>query len=66
MGPFPRFSWSTSWSCSNYHLFHAVRAELLRRLGRMPEAAAAYHAAIGRCGNAREQDFLRQQLRTVE
>jgi RNA polymerase sigma-70 factor, ECF subfamily len=51
---------------SNYHLFHAVRADMFRRLGRMPEAAAAYHAAIARCGNSRELDFLRQQLRMVE
>jgi RNA polymerase sigma-70 factor, ECF subfamily len=51
---------------SNYHLFHAVRADLLRRVGRRPEAAAAYHAAIARCGNTRELDFLRQQLRMVE
>ena len=31
-----------------YHLFHAVRADLLRRLGRDDEAAAAYEAAIAR------------------
>ena len=48
-----------------YYLFHAVRAELLRRLGRMPEAAAAYEAAIGRCGNAREKQFLEAQLQAV-
>ncbi len=49
----------------DYHLFHAVRAELLRRLGRMPEAAAAYEAAIERCGNAREKQFLEQQMQAV-
>jgi RNA polymerase sigma-70 factor (ECF subfamily) len=48
-----------------YYLFHAVRAELLRRLGRMPEAAAAYEAAIERCGNAREKQFLQQQMQAV-
>jgi RNA polymerase sigma-70 factor, ECF subfamily len=51
---------------SDYHRFHAVRADLLRRLGRMPEAADAYRAAIERCDNARELDFLRRQLRTAE
>ena len=30
----------------HYHLFHAVRADLLRRLGRDADAAAAYQAAI--------------------
>jgi RNA polymerase sigma-70 factor (ECF subfamily) len=50
---------------SNYHPFHAVRADLLHRLGRMPESAAAYQAAIERCGNAREREFLSTQLRGV-
>jgi RNA polymerase sigma-70 factor (ECF subfamily) len=47
----------------NYHLYHAVRADLLRRLGRAEEAAAAYEAAIVRTSNATERDFLQQQLR---
>jgi RNA polymerase sigma-70 factor, ECF subfamily len=47
---------------SNYHLFHAVRADLLRRLGRDADAVSAYRAAIERCGNAREKEFLQEQL----
>ena len=43
------------------HLWHAIRADLLRRLGRAPEAAEAYAAAIGRAGNARERAFLQRQ-----
>ena len=43
------------------HLFHAIRADLLRRLGRLPEAAAAYAAAITHAGNARERAFLERQ-----
>jgi RNA polymerase sigma-70 factor (ECF subfamily) len=43
------------------HLFHAIRAELLRRLGRDGDAALAYEAAIARTGNAAERDFLRRQ-----
>jgi RNA polymerase sigma-70 factor, ECF subfamily len=43
-----------------YHLFHAIRANLLRRLGRTAEAAAAYEAAIARTDNAAERDFLRR------
>ena len=46
---------------SRYHVFHAVRADLLRRLGRDAEAAAAYDAAIDRVGNASERDFLRRR-----
>ncbi|WP_422771010.1 RNA polymerase sigma factor [Plantactinospora sp. WMMC1484] len=44
----------------NYHVFHAVRADLLRRLGRYGEAAAAYDSAAALTGNAVEQDFLRR------
>jgi RNA polymerase sigma-70 factor (ECF subfamily) len=43
------------------HLFHAIRAELLRRLGRDGDAAPAYEAAIARTGNAAERDFLRRK-----
>ncbi|MDN5933475.1 MAG: sigma-70 family RNA polymerase sigma factor [Pseudonocardia sp.] len=42
-----------------YHLLHAVRGDLLDRLGRHPEARAAYEAAAARTGNAAEQAFLR-------
>jgi RNA polymerase sigma-70 factor, ECF subfamily len=48
-----------------YHVFHAVRAELLRRLGRPAEAAAAYQAAIARTENAAERAFLRRGLEAV-
>jgi RNA polymerase sigma-70 factor (ECF subfamily) len=41
-----------------YHLFHAVRADLLRRLGRTAEAVAAYDAAIARAENSAERDLL--------
>jgi RNA polymerase sigma-70 factor, ECF subfamily len=44
-----------------YHLFHAIRAELLRRLGRGAEAARAYGAAIARTDNATERDFLQRR-----
>ncbi len=44
-----------------YHLFHAVRADLLRRLGRAAEAAQAYQAAIARTENAAERDFLQRR-----
>jgi RNA polymerase sigma-70 factor, ECF subfamily len=44
-----------------YHVFHAVRADLLRRLGRGAEAGAAYGAAIACAGNERERDLLRRR-----
>jgi RNA polymerase sigma-70 factor (ECF subfamily) len=46
-----------------YHLFHAIRADLLRRLGRGPEAALAYDAAIALAGNAAERVFLEERRR---
>jgi RNA polymerase sigma-70 factor (ECF subfamily) len=39
-------------------VFHAVRADLLRRLGRNAEAAQAYEAAIALTENAAERGFL--------
>jgi RNA polymerase sigma-70 factor (ECF subfamily) len=45
----------------DYHLFHAIRADLLRRLGRDAEAALAYEAAIARTENATERDFLQRR-----
>ncbi|HEY7430072.1 MAG TPA: RNA polymerase sigma factor [Streptosporangiaceae bacterium] len=44
-----------------YYLFHAIRADLLRRLGREEEARGAYDAAIERSDNAAERDFLRRR-----
>jgi RNA polymerase sigma-70 factor, ECF subfamily len=44
------------------HLVHAVRADLLRRLGRRSEAAEAYAAALVRAGNAAERAFLQRRL----
>ena len=41
-----------------YYLFHAIRADLLRRLGRPAEADAAYEPAIARSGNAIERAHL--------
>ncbi|GAA2756105.1 RNA polymerase sigma factor [Actinopolymorpha rutila] len=44
-----------------YYLFHAIRADLLRRLGRDEEAVRAYDAAIARSGNQAERSFLERQ-----
>jgi len=49
----------------DYYLFHAIRADLLRRLGRDGEAALAYDAAIAHTGNAAERDFLRRSRQAL-
>lgn len=41
-----------------YHLFHATRADLLERLGRRADAAAAYDQALSLTTNATELAFL--------
>ena len=43
-----------------YYLFHAIRADLLKRLERYQEAASAYDAAIARTDNAAERAFLQR------
>jgi len=51
---------------SGYHLFHATRADLLRRLGRNQKSREAYDQAIGLAGNTAEIAYLtrrRDQLR---
>jgi RNA polymerase sigma-70 factor, ECF subfamily len=48
-----------------YHLFHATRADLLRRLGRNAEAAAAYRQALELTGNPAERSFLTRRLAEV-
>ena len=50
---------------SEHHLYHSTRAELLRRLGRVADAAAAYEAAIDRAENAAEREFLKGRLEAV-
>ena len=42
-----------------YYAFHATRADLLRRLGRDSEAAAAYQRAAALAPTDAERDFLR-------
>jgi RNA polymerase sigma-70 factor (ECF subfamily) len=43
------------------HVFHAVRADLLRRVGRDADAARAYEAALARTENAAERRFLERR-----
>ncbi|MDG4832602.1 sigma factor [Solwaraspora sp. WMMD1047] len=48
-----------------YHLLPAARADLLRRLGRDAEAAAAYRKALELAGNEPEREYLRRRLASL-
>jgi RNA polymerase sigma-70 factor (ECF subfamily) len=48
-----------------YHLYPATRADLLRRLGRLDEAAAAYRDALALVGTEPEREHLRRRLASV-
>ena len=50
---------------NGYHLFHAARADLLRRLGRRDEAARAYGRALDLATNQTERAFLARRLAEV-
>jgi RNA polymerase sigma-70 factor (ECF subfamily) len=49
-----------------YHLLHATRADLLRRLDRRGEAAAAYRRALELASNGAEREFLAGRLAELE
>jgi RNA polymerase sigma-70 factor, ECF subfamily len=49
-----------------YYLYHAARADLLRRLGRRDDAIVAYRQALTLCQNAVEQAFLQRRVAEME
>ena len=51
-----------SGALDNYYLYHASRADLLRRLNRTGEAAEAYHRALSLTTNSVEQNYIRRRL----
>ena len=51
---------------ANYHLLHAARADLLRRLGSSVEAAKSYQRALALVTNDSERRFLERRLREVQ
>ncbi|GIG56209.1 RNA polymerase subunit sigma-24 [Longispora fulva] len=59
-GPLAALALVDALDLDRYHLLHAVRADLLGRLGRTGEAVAAYDAAITRTENSAERDHLRR------
>lgn len=50
---------------TDYHLVHAARADLCRRLGRTEEAQAAYQQAIALTSQKPERDFLERRMREL-
>jgi RNA polymerase sigma-70 factor (ECF subfamily) len=53
---------ASSGKLNNYYLFHAARADLLRRLGRNDEAREAYSRALELTNNQVEQQYMRRRL----
>jgi RNA polymerase sigma-70 factor, ECF subfamily len=60
-GPAAALELADQLSLDGYYLFHATRADLMRRLGRPADAAAAYDAAIARTANGAERAFLKRR-----
>jgi RNA polymerase sigma-70 factor (ECF subfamily) len=64
-GPAPALALVDRLDLDGYHLFHATRADLLRRLGRSEEAAEAYDAALALVTNAAERRFLEDRRKVA-
>ncbi|GAB0106765.1 RNA polymerase sigma factor [Nocardia sp. JMUB6875] len=64
-GPAAALSALEKLDLDDHHLYHAVRADLLRRLSRKPEAAQAYKSAIAAARNAAERDYLQGRLESL-
>ncbi len=56
---------ATTNDLENYHLLHAARADLLRRIGSLDEAAKSYARALELVTNDSERRFLQRRLREV-
>ncbi|MHB8676451.1 MAG: RNA polymerase sigma factor [Candidatus Acidiferrales bacterium] len=56
----------SSGELEGYYLFHAARADVLRRLDRQREAAGAYRRALALATNRVEQNYLRRRLAQLE
>jgi RNA polymerase sigma-70 factor (ECF subfamily) len=53
---------AASGELDGYHLLHAARADMLRRLGANEHAAAAYRRALSLAANAQERAYLERRL----
>ena len=57
---------AASGELDDYHLLHAARADMLRRLGANEEAAESYKSALGLVSNDGERRFLERRLRELQ
>ena len=57
---------AASGDLDGYHLLHAARADLLRRMGSTAEAAKSYKRALALVTNESERRFLERRLREVQ
>ena len=64
-GPEPALALVDRLDLDGYRLYHAIRADLLRRVGRRAEASLAYGAAIALTENEAERDFLEGRRRSL-
>ena len=55
-----------SGKLDQYHLFHAARADILRRLGRLEDSVDAYRKALKLTSNKVERDYLERRLRQLQ
>ncbi|HWC09934.1 MAG TPA: RNA polymerase sigma factor [Acidimicrobiales bacterium] len=65
-GPVPALDAIEDLDLARYHLFHATRADLLRRAGRPAEAVQAYDSALALATNAAERRFLERRRAEVD
>jgi RNA polymerase sigma-70 factor, ECF subfamily len=56
---------ATEQTLVSYHLYHAARADLLRRAGRFTEASSSYRQALALCQNAVETRYLERRLAEI-
>jgi len=54
---------ASSGDLDEYHLLHAARADLLRRMGDNAESVKSYRRALALAGNESERRFLERRLR---
>jgi RNA polymerase sigma-70 factor (ECF subfamily) len=59
-GPAAALAIVDALALDRYYLWHAIRADLLKRVGRYPDASSAYDAAIALTDNAAERAFLQR------
>ena len=64
-GPYRALAAVDQLDLSGYYLFHALRADLLRRLGRSAEAKREYDAAIAHSNNPAEKGFLQRRRQSL-